>query len=344
MFEVDVLSNGAVALTPDVVCDGFVHEVPVRAQTHIHDDHMDDFDRSKGFQDLVMSEPTRDLLVADRNADLPYRDNIIALNHENVYEQGRSRIRLIPSDHMLGSCQVEVERDDGLRVGYSGDFQWPMRHPMKVDVLVVDSTYGNPESVRGYSQGEVEAQLVELVLAHLKRGPVHIKAARGTIQRAIHILGADVRQPVLCSRRLCNEVEVYQRFGAAVCEVTRCDSTGGRAMMETGRYIRMYSKGDGDPVENIKGVTIVLSAFMVPKGHVVLERSERAFRVALSNHADFQGTLEYIAATGATRIVTDNTRGPHGVILAQEISSRLGLKVSPSRALPLRNWGGARNS
>lgn len=343
MFEVDVLSNGAVALTPEVVCDGFVHDAPVRAQTHIHDDHMDDFDRSKGFQDLIMSEPTRDLLVADRNADLPYRDNIIALSHEHAYEQGRSRLRLLPSDHMLGSCQVEVERDDGLRVGYSGDFQWPMEKPMKVDVLVVDSTYGSPDSIRGYTQGEVEARFVELVLLHLKQGPVHIKAARGTIQRAIHLLGTDVRQPVLCSKRLCGEVEVYQRFGMAVCEVTRCDSPEGKAMME-GRYIRMYGKGDGDPVENTKGVTIILSAFMVPKGHVILERSERAFRVALSNHADFQGTLDYVKATGAHTVITDNTRGPHGVMLAQEIQSRLGLKVSPSRALPLRAWGGARDS
>jgi hypothetical protein len=106
----------------------------------------------------------------------------------------------------------------------------------------------------------------------------------------------------------------------------------------------MYSKGDGDPVENTSGVTIVLSAFMVPKGHAILERSERAFRVALSNHADFHGTLEYVRATGAHTVITDNTRGPHGVVLAQEIYSRLGVKVAPSRALPLRSWGGARDS
>lgn len=343
MFEIDVLSNGAVALTPEVVCDGFVHDAPVRAQTHIHDDHMDDFDRSKGFQNLIMSTPTRDLLIADRNADLPYRDNVIAVDGEQAYVEGESRVRLIPSDHMLGSCQVEVERDDGLRVGYSGDFQWPMQSPMKVDVLVVDSTYGSPDSIRGYTQGEVEERLVELVLGNLKQGPVHIKAARGTIQRAIHLLGTHVREPVLCSRKLCGEVEVYQRFGVAVCDVTQFDSAEGRAMMRTGRYIRMYSKGDGDPVENAKGVTIVLSAFMVPKGEVILERSERAFRVALSNHADFRGTLEYVSATGARRVITDNTRGPHGVMLAQEISLRLGLAVAPSRALPLRGWGGARD-
>ena len=344
MFEVDVLANGAVMLTPEVVCDGFIHDAPVRAQSHIHDDHMGDFERSKGFQDLLMSVATRELLIADQNADLPHRINIKALSDQDVYTLEGSRVRLIPSDHMLGSCQVHVERDDGFRVGYSGDFQWPMKQPMNVDVLVVDSTYGNPESIRQYSQADAEARFLELVLMHLKHGAVNIKAARGTIQRAIHVLGADVRGPVLCSQRLCNEVEVYQRHGSAVCEVRRIDTPEGREMIKSGRYIRMYGKGDGDPIENSRGVTIVLSAYMVPKGDVLLERSERSFRLAISNHADFNGTLEYVKATGAKKIITDNSRGGRGVILAQEIHSRLGLDVAPSRGLRSLSWGAAPTS
>ena len=31
----------------------------------------------------------------------------------------------------------------------------------------------------------------------------------------------------------------------------------------------------------------------------VIEYSERGYSVALSNHADFTGTLDYVAATGA---------------------------------------------
>ena len=38
--------------------------------------------RSKGFQDLYMSEATRSLLIAEFNADLEYRENIIAVSHE----------------------------------------------------------------------------------------------------------------------------------------------------------------------------------------------------------------------------------------------------------------------
>ena len=52
MCEVDVGGSGAVLLGPSVVCDGFQIGRPVRVQTHVHDDHMGDFERSKGFQDL----------------------------------------------------------------------------------------------------------------------------------------------------------------------------------------------------------------------------------------------------------------------------------------------------
>jgi putative mRNA 3-end processing factor len=61
---------------------------------------------------------------------------------------------------MLGAAQVEVQLDSGLRLGYSGDFQWPLDRPMEVDALVVDSTYGSPESIRQYTQAEAETRFL----------------------------------------------------------------------------------------------------------------------------------------------------------------------------------------
>ena len=60
---VDVLASGAVCLGSKVVCDGFAEGYPFRVQTHIHDDHMGEFDKSKGFQDFLMSPETYALLV-----------------------------------------------------------------------------------------------------------------------------------------------------------------------------------------------------------------------------------------------------------------------------------------
>src|SRR5688572_24684742 len=146
MCRVDVASSGAVLLGSAVVCDGFQRDRAVRVQTHVHDDHMRDFERSKGFQNLYMSEATRSLLIAEFNADLEYRDNIIAVRHGDTFDCEGGRMTLLSSGHMLGAVQVALEMPDGRRIGYSGDFHWPVDDVIQVDELVVDSTYGSEGS------------------------------------------------------------------------------------------------------------------------------------------------------------------------------------------------------
>jgi len=70
----------------------------------------------------------------------------------------------------------------------------------------------------------------------------------------------------------------------------------------------------------------------------ILEYSDCSFGVALSNHADFVGTLEYIRATKAKYVVTDNTRG-HAAELALEVTARPGIPARPSTTTYSREWG-----
>lgn len=338
MCRVDVASSGAVLLGTAVVCDGFQRDRAVRVQTHVHDDHMRDFERSKGFQNLYMSEATRSLLIAEFNADLEYRDNIIAVDHGSTFECEGGRLTLLSSGHMLGAVQVALEMPDGRRIGYSGDFHWPVDDVIQVDELVVDSTYGSERSIREYSQEQAEMTFLQQVNEKLSLGSVHIRAHRGTVQRALQILSGEIGVPIIASKRLCQEVAVYQRFGCAVGELTLETSPEGRAALKGTKYVRLRSKGDRDPVDLTEGSTIKLSAFMTQPNNPVIDYSERACCVALSNHADFNGTLEYILATGAKYVVTDNTRG-HGVELALAIRSRLGIDARPSTNLESHEWG-----
>lgn len=335
--HVDVLESGAVCLGPRVVCDGYAVERLFRVQTHVHDDHMGDFDTSKGLQDLYMSPETRALLIAERDAELEYRDNLVAIqaNTPRRLSDG-SILELLPSGHMLGSSQVALELPDGTRCGYSGDFGWPLDQVIQVEQLVVDSTYGSPGSVRRYSQSEAEARLLEIVCERLRYGSVHIKAHRGTIERVLHIVAGNVGVPLLASTRLSREIRVYQDHGFAVGDLDFVDSDVGRRTIEAGSYVRLYSKGDGYGNELAEGTTIECSAFMVRTDEPVLRFSSRAFRVALSNHADFEGTLAYVRATGASTVVTDNTRN-HGVDLAVAINAHLGgVRAEPSTNSPVR--------
>ena len=318
----DVLVSGAVCLGSSVVCDGFAEGYPYRVQTHIHDDHMGDFDKSKGLQDILMSSETHALLVADRNAELEMRDNLHQIDHGTEYSLNDGiKVVLSPSNHMLGSCQVAIILPNCLRVGYSGDFGWPLDEVIQVDVLVLDSTYGSTRSVRHYTQEDAEGCLWDIVNERLRHGPVHINAYRGTIERVLHILGDNVGVPILASERLIREVKVYQNFGFAVGMLNDISSDVGQLAMKERSYVRLYSKGDGFGNVPRAGTTVVCSAFMVSGDHPLMAFTERSYSVALSNHADFNETLKYVEATGARKVVTDNTRN-HGIELAVAIKEK----------------------
>jgi putative mRNA 3-end processing factor len=270
---------------------------------------------------------------------LDYRENIRAMKLGARAKINDEYVTLLSSGHMLGGVQVAVRLSNGMRLGYSSDFHWPLDKVIRVDALVVDSTYGSPESVRKYTQAEVESRLVELVIRELKRGPVHILSHRGTLQRALQLLSTGVNCPLLGSPRFCADVTVYRECGYGIGDVLAVDSSDGKKVMSRKRYARFYSKGDGFPVELEEGTTITLSAFMTQPDNPVLQHSDRSFRVALSNHADFYGTLEYVRATGAKCVLTDNTRGGHAIELAREIKSRLGVEARPSASGLSHEWG-----
>ena len=330
--SVDVLASGAVILGNNIVCDGYAPGREFRVQTHIHDDHMGEFDRSKGCQDIVLSPETLSLLIAEFNADLAYRENLLPINRgdKKNLEDGSS-VQLLASNHILGSCQVAVSQRDGWRIGYSGDFGWPLDDVIEVDELVVDSTYGSPRSVRRYTQAEAEARLMEVVFQRLRHGCVHIRAHRGTVERVLQVLGDNIGVPVLASERLIQEAWVYQQHGFAVGTLVPLESDDGTHAMEQHSYIRLYSKGDGFQNELTDGgTTIVCSAFMADGDNPLKAFSDRAYSVALSNHADFDETLKYVEATGASVVITDNTRN-HGQELAIAINQRLhGVSAEPS--------------
>jgi len=54
--------------------------------------------------------------------------------------------------------------------------------------------------------------------------------------------------------------------------------------------------------------------------------------VALSDHSDFDGLIEYVKRSKPKRVVTDNFRVSHGETLAREITRRLGI---PAVAMPV---------
>ena len=336
---IDVSAAGAVSLGPDIVCDGFLRDARARVQTHVHIDHLSGFESSKGFQEILLSPATLALLIAEHDADLPYRSNILALEEHAPHRVATSEVTLVPSNHMLGAVQVQVELEGGLRVGYSGDFNWPVDTVIEVDCLVVDCTSGSPANIRNFTQGECEAQLVHLLERSLTRGQVHLKAHRGTLQRALCLIAAEIDCPIVGSVGILKEAEVYRNFGYAIGDLASTDTEEGRQLLHEPRVIRIYGLRDKLPASISDGIVISLSAYFTRPDSPIVEYSERRFGVALSDHADFNGTLEYIKNTGAHLVITDNSRHGKGYNLALEITRRLGIEARPSSNHDTKEWG-----
>lgn len=338
---VGIAPGGAILLGDEVSCDGFLESARFRVQTHVHDDHMRKFESSKGCQTIISTPATKDLLIAEFDADIPIRSNFIGLpprEPTRVRGSGVS-IELVPTQHMLGAAQVIVTTKDGQRLSYSGDFNWPLDYVGEADVLVVDSTYGSPSSRRSYDAGEATERLIELVVDRIREGPIHIKAHPGTLERAIEALDGALDRPFIASPRLCREIEVYKAHGYAIGEVLSPDADAAKRAQSDGQYVRFYGKGDGDVFGITHGTSITLSAYMTPRADPLLQFSSRAFRVALSGHADFDGTMAFIEATGAKRVLTDNSKGGHAVELAMEVRRMLGVDAHPVSCERSLSWG-----
>ncbi|MCY4419973.1 MAG: hypothetical protein OXC42_01770 [Gammaproteobacteria bacterium] len=340
-FEIDVIRSGTVILGPDVTCDGFHCNRDVRVQTHIHSDHMADFETSKG-RVLVMSPCVRELLTFD-HPDFEFRTNIRELSAGDQFHYGNSTISIVAAGHMLGASQVLVVLDDGTRLGYSGDFSWPLDKVIKVDALVVDATYGKPGSGYNYSQTEVEEKFVELSKKLLGNGPIHLMAHTAVIERALMILStADIQDsvPIIANRKLCASIKVHQKYGWPIDEPICVDTKDGHNALANGRYVRCWQLSEGGRVDGIvEGSTVKLSKYRAEQP--VMQYGDQAYRCGLSAHADFAGTLEYVEKSGAQYVVTDNCRGRNdrGRILANVLSNELGIKCRPSSNARVHKWG-----
>ena len=232
---------------------------------------------------------------------------------------------------MLGSVQTLIETPTGDRISYSGDFGWPLSQIPKSDTLVIDATYGSSRSPKRHPKKEVDQSLLDLVHDSLSKGAVHIKAHRGTLSRCLAIINQITNCPIVASDSTIKELKVYQQFGYPISQLTSLEDIDSESFKGLTSFIRVYSKGDGDPTGFEKGTSIYLSAYQSNDDSPLLKLSSNAYRIAMSDHADFENTLDYISESGAKKVITDNYRNRnHAHSLAEEIKTRLSIEAYPS--------------
>jgi putative mRNA 3-end processing factor len=326
-----VTKKGAVLLGTYVACDGFDESRPLRVITHAHSDHLLGLRKSLTICEAVMMTPaTRDLINALQTPFFLMRENMKTLDYEEAFEYKGELISLHYSDHILGAAQVLVEDYEGTRTLYTGDFRIPYTPVIQTDILVIEATYGNPYCVRPFKE-EVKNVLVSLVEEAVKEGPVYLFGYHGKIQEVMQILHeAKVEVPFIAPEKVFRISKVCERHGMKFGRsLLLSSSEEAQSMLRHGDSLLAFNHMASRRRVNGDGFRIYVTGWEFSSPCRMISNNE--YRVALSDHSDFNGLLRYVEESGPKLVITDNQRSGAAVVLAREIERRL---KTPAKPLP----------
>ena len=320
-----VTKRGAVLLGNSVACDAHDDRRPLRVVTHAHADHLAGLRTSvKRCEKVLMTKATRDLIQIIEGPDALAGGNVKTMEYGKATRFGDERITLAFADHIVGAAQVLVEEENGKRVVYTGDFKLDGTPVLECDTLVVEATYGDPACRRSFGV-DVNELLVSMVERQLKDGTVFVFGYHGKLQEAMQILtDADVTVPFVMPERVFNMAKVCERHGMRVGCLTLSTQDEAREMLKGNlpcvAFYHMNSRG----MVGLDASRISLSGW---EFHSACRQiSHREHVLALSDHSDFDGLIEYVRRSKPKRVITDNFRS-NGESLAREINKRLGIRA-----------------
>ncbi|MCL2477589.1 MBL fold metallo-hydrolase [Candidatus Bathycorpusculum sp.] len=323
-----ITKNGAILLGDNVACDAFDIR-PIRVVTHAHADHLYGLRKSvKCCEKVLMTKATRDLCkILNRGLNLS-EVSVYPLEYNTPLKYGDETITLLKADHILGATQVLVEDAQGIRIAWSGDFRLEGTQAVDCDVLVVEATYGRPSCRRNFTV-DVRALLVEMVEKQLRSGTVYVFGYHGKLQEVMKILrDADVQVPFVMPELVYDVTQVCQTHGMMLDPISHCaDKDGQNLIADNLPCVAFYHMNQRKHV-GLHNPRICVSGWEFQKP--CRQISDREHLIALSDHSDFDGLIEYVRRTNAKQVITDNFRSD-GDALAKEIRHRLGI---PAVSMP----------
>ena len=284
--------------------------------SHAHSDHVTG---AKSAKAVVASNQTIELVNSTYMTNIHNSPKI-----ENA--------ELIDSGHMLGSKQLLINDEiSGKGVLYSGDFllQKSMAAPKilikKADMLIIDSTYPYPE-VTFDDRNNIESELQEWTLSALDSGIVLFGAyAMAKAQEIIKVLNKVSVIPVV-SKKISQINKVYEKHGIALKYISAYDQNNEYESTLSHNFVGIVENRNLESLAFMLGGVYNKRVFTaVATGFAKMFRFSTDTQFALSDHADFSQSLEYIEQTGAKTILT---YGPNAKIFAHNLKCA-GLDAGP---------------
>jgi putative mRNA 3-end processing factor len=331
-MKADVTDKGAVLLGKYVACDAFDESMPLRVVTHAHADHMVGLRRSlRTCEKVLMTKATKDLIDVLRGPLFLMGGYVETLDYGKTLQYGEEWITFFRADHILGAAQVLVEDVGGTRIVFTGDFRIDETPVLDADVLVMEATYGSPSCKRSFGRN-VRDLLVSLVEEGLKHGTVYVFGYHGKLQEVMQILhNAGVNAPFVVPERVFHVSKVCEGHGMRLGRLMLSREKEVKELLErNSSCIAFYHMASRSKVGS-GSFRIYVSGWEF--NSACREISEKEYVVALSDHSDFDGLVEYVRRSKPKLVITDNFRVGHAETLAKEIRKRFGISAV---ALPKR--------
>lgn len=266
--------------------------------THAHSDHA-----RPGSLSYLCAAPGAALLAAR----LGRGASITGIRYGETLTLGDARVSFHPAGHVLGSAQIRIECQGEIWV-VSGDYKLEADptcapfEPVRCHTFLTESTFGLPlfrwpaatQAVADLQSWWVSNQLAA-------RTSVVFAYALGKTQRLLAHLDAAIG-PILVSEPAYRLLPCYEAAGVhlprvAVASVQNLRTSGGRALV--------LASPMADPSAWLAELGEASTAFV--SGWMLLRRmrrsrgAERGF--VLSDHADWDGLIAAIRASGAERVL-----------------------------------------
>ncbi|MEM1566596.1 MAG: MBL fold metallo-hydrolase [Candidatus Bathyarchaeia archaeon] len=327
-----ITDRGAVILGKSVACDAFDESKPLRIVTHAHADHMIGLQQSlRTCEEVVMTPATKDLIDVMRGPLFLMGGYVETIDYGKNIRYGDETITLFPADHILGAAQVLVEDAEGTRIVYTGDFRLEGTPVLEADILVMEATYGSPTCRRPFNR-DVKDMLVSIVEEGLKHGSVYVFGYHGKLQEVMQILReAGLKAPFIAPEKVFQVSKICERHGMRIGRLHRLEEKEFKSMLEKNQpcvaFYHMSSRGNvgrGNFCVYVSGWEFDLPC---------REIADKEYVIALSDHSDFDGLMEYVRRSKPKLVITDNFRIGYAETLARHIQRRFNVSAV---ALPKR--------
>jgi putative mRNA 3-end processing factor len=293
------------APTPSGVCCrlGDFHIDPTRPVaraliTHGHSDHA-----RAGHGAVLATQETLDLMRLRYGDD--FAGTTQAIRYGESVALGGARVTFHPAGHVLGSAQIAVKAN-GLRIVASGDYKDvpdPTCAPFELvacDVFITEATFALPVFRHGDPDGEI-AKLLHSVALFPERAHLVGAYSLGKAQRVIALLRkAGYSAPIYLHGAMERITRYYASRGIALGELRlvrsekKAELAGTITLCPPSALREIWARRFPEPV------TAFASGWMRVRARARQHGVE--LPLVISDHADWDGLLGTIAATGAGEI------------------------------------------